>query len=180
MCEDYTCYGWGVNLASRFMMSAPTGEIWVDDRIARRVSSRFVMEYVGTQRFKGFSAEQRVNRLKSYNLNAESIYLGEMIGREWEVSQLEKFIDPIWKGDFAGILLVLGDAGIGKGRLVQGFRSSPLFATNKALWAFCQSEQILRQSFNPFRSWLFHYFGFTTTQDLSLRARKSSIRNWTI
>ncbi len=164
MCEDYTCYGWGVNLASRFMMKAPTGEIWIDDRIARRISSRFVIEYVGTQRFKGFSAEQRVNRLKSYNLNAESAYLGEMIGREREVSQLQKFIDPIWKGDFAGVLLVLGEAGIGKGRLVQGFRSSQLFETNKALWAFCQAEQILRQSFNPFRSWLFHYFGFTTTQ----------------
>ncbi len=25
MCEDYTCYGWGVNLASRFMMGAPVG-----------------------------------------------------------------------------------------------------------------------------------------------------------
>jgi predicted ATPase/class 3 adenylate cyclase len=169
MCEDYTCYGWGVNLASRFMMNAPTAEIWVDDRIARRVSNRFVMEYVGTQRFKGFSAEQRVNRLKSYNLNAESVYQGEMIGREREVSQLENFIDPIWKGDFAGVLLVLGDAGIGKGRLVQGFRASPLFQTNKALWAFCQSEQILRQSFNPFRSWLFHYFGFTTAQDADVR-----------
>ncbi|NJC98019.1 MAG: hypothetical protein FIB03_17070, partial [Anaerolineae bacterium] len=25
LCEDYTCYGWGVNLASRFMMTAPEG-----------------------------------------------------------------------------------------------------------------------------------------------------------
>jgi len=169
MCEDYTCYGWGVNLASRFMTSAPLGEIWVDDRIARRVSSRFTIEYVGEQRFKGFSTVQRVNRLKSYNLHAESAYPGEMIGREREMASLEKFVEPIWKGDFAGALLVLGDAGIGKGRLVQGFRSSPLFESNKALWALCQSEQILRQSFNPFRSWLIHYFGVTTAKDAASR-----------
>ncbi len=169
MCEDYTCYGWGVNLASRFMMTALTGEIWIDDRIARRVSNRFEIEYVNTQRFKGFSAEQRVHRLKSYDLNAESVYQGEMIGREREMAELEKFVDPIWKGEFAGVFLILGDAGIGKGRLVQGFRASPLFQNNNALWALCQSEQILRQSFNPFRSWLFHYFGFTTAQDMEAR-----------
>ena len=60
MCEDYTCYGWGVNLASRFMMSAPPGEVWVDDRIAGRMSTRFDIEYIGMQRFKGFSTEQTV------------------------------------------------------------------------------------------------------------------------
>ena len=165
MCEEYTCYGWGVNLASRLMMNAPTGEIWVDDRIARRVSSRFEVEFIGEQRFKGFSAVQRVHRLKSYNRDAESIYAGEMVGRELELARLDKFVEPLWKQDFAGVLLILGDAGIGKGRLVQAFRASPLFEERKALWAFCQSEQILRQSFNPFRSWLFRYFGITTTQD---------------
>ncbi len=51
LCEDYTCYGWGVNLAARFMMTAPDGDIWVDDRIAQRVSQRFAMDYVGSQRF---------------------------------------------------------------------------------------------------------------------------------
>ena len=165
MSEDYTCYGWGVNLASRFMMNAPLGEIWVDDRIARRVSYRFVLESVGEQRFKGFSAVQRVHRLKGYNRDMEAVYLGEMIGRESELARLDKFVEPVWKGDFAGVLLIVGDAGIGKGRLVQAFRASPLFEKRKAAWAICQSEQILRQSFNPFRSWLFHYFGFISSHD---------------
>lgn len=169
LCEDYTCYGWGVNLASRFMMSAPDGEIWVDDRIARRVSHRFEIERVGSYRFKGFSAEQVVNRLRGHRFHAESVYLGEMIGRERELSQLEKFIDPIWRNEFAGVALVAGDAGVGKGRLVQGFRFSPFFEARPVLWAICQSEQILRQSLNPFRSWLFHYFGFSLTQDLEER-----------
>ncbi|HMB24702.1 MAG TPA: AAA family ATPase [Anaerolineales bacterium] len=162
MCEDYTCYGWGVNLASRFMMGAPTGEIWVDDRIARRISRRFETEFVGSQFFKGFAAEQKVHRLRGYKQMMEPIYQGEFVDREDELAQLRRFIEPLWQNKFAGLLRVSGDAGIGKGRLVYEFRSSKLFGEKKALWAVCQSDQILRQSFNPLRSWLLAYFGFST------------------
>ena len=169
MCEDYTCYGWGVNLASRFMMSASPGEAWVDDRIARRVSTRFDIEYIGTQRFKGFSTEQTVNLLKGVKREAELIYQGELIGREQELSQLEKFAEPLWVGEFAGFLLVMGDAGIGKGRLVYEFQSSAVFGQQPALWALCQSDQILRQSFNPIRGWLRRYFGLASASNASER-----------
>lgn len=169
MCEDYTCYGWGINLASRFMMNAPDGEIWVDDRIARRVSSRYELESIGEQKFKGFSTFQKVHRLRRYNFVLESVYQGELVGREDELAQLEKFVEPLWRGEFAGVELILGDAGIGKGRLVQGFRYSNLFDSKAALWALCQSEQILRQSFNPFRSWLLRYFGLAAVNDVSAR-----------
>ena len=169
MCEDYTCYGWGVNLASRFMMNAPDGAIWVDDRIARRISNRFELEYVGEQHFKGFSLFQKVHRLRRYDFGIESVYQGELVGRENELAQLENFVEPLWRGKFAGVLLILGDAGIGKGRLVQAFRSSQLFASRPVLWAFCQSEQILRQSFNPFRSWLVRYFGLGSVHDVQAR-----------
>ena len=169
MCEDYTCYGWGINLASRFMMSAPPGQIWVDDRIARRISTRFEIEYIGTQRFKGFSTEQTVNLLKGAKREAELIYQGELIGRERELRQLENFAEPLWVGEFAGFLLVMGDAGIGKGRLVHEFQSSALFDQQPALWAFCQSDQILRQSFNPIRGWLRRYFGLASAGNVSDR-----------
>lgn len=169
MCEDYTCYGWGVNLASRFMVGAPTGEIWVDDRIARRVSRRFEFEFVGRQAFKGFAAAQMVHRLRGYRQTPESIYQGELVGREVELAQLQRFVEPLWQNRFAGVLLISGDAGVGKGHLVYEFRSSPLFEEKKALWAVCQSDQILRRSFNPLRSWLLHYFGLAASQSLEER-----------
>ena len=125
MCEDYTCYGWGVNLASRFMMGAPLGQVWVDDRIARRVSQRFEMELVGIQPFKGFAALQKVHRVRGYKPTAEAIYQGELVGRENQLAQLANFTEPLWRERrFAGLLLVSGDAGIGKGRLVHEFRFS--------------------------------------------------------
>ncbi|HUG34931.1 MAG TPA: AAA family ATPase, partial [Anaerolineales bacterium] len=164
--EDYTCYGWGVNLASRFMMTAQAGEIWVDDRIARRIAGRFEVEFVGSQFFKGFAAEQKVYLLRGYQQMAEPIYQGELVGRAEELAQLSGFTEPLWQNKFAGLLLVSGDAGIGKGRLVYEFRSSSMFDGKRILWAVCQSNQILRQSFNPLRSWLSRYFGLSRNQSM--------------
>jgi len=164
MCEDYTCYGWGVNLASRFMMNAPAGQIWVDERVARRVSQSFDIEYVGSQSFKGFGAEQRVNVLRGRKQVVDAIYQGEMVGRQDELMRLAEFVEPIWHGKFAGVIGISGDAGIGKGRLVHAFHTSPVFDEHHALWVICRPDQILRQSFNPLRKWLLYYFGFSTNQ----------------
>jgi len=166
LCEDYTCYGWGVNLAARFMMNAPDGQIWVDDRIAQRVSSRFAMDYVGSQRFKGFSSEQKVHMLRYRKMESEVIYQGEMVGREDELGRMEKFIEPLWHENFTGVLTVSGDAGIGKGRLIHEFAASELFNTHNAYWATCKADQILRQSFTPLRDWLLRYFRIQSNQNV--------------
>lgn len=176
MCEDYTCYGWGINLASRFMMNAVSGETWVDDRIARRVSSRFEIEFLGSQLFKGFSAEQRVHRLCGRKQTTEPIYQGELVGREEELSQLANFVEPLWQNRFAGLLLISGDAGLGKGRLVYEFRSSKMFDQRKILWAVCQSDQILRQSFNPLRNWLLRYFGISPQHPVEERKQLFDVK----
>jgi hypothetical protein len=162
--EDYTCYGWGVNLASRFMMAAKAGEIWVDERIARRVARRFEIDFLGSQSFKGFASEQKVYVLRGYTQTLEPVYQGEVVGREEELAQFASFTEPLWQGNSAGLLLLSGEAGIGKGRLVHEFRASMQQKGKRALWAICQSNQILRQSFNPLRSWLFRYFGISRNQ----------------
>ena len=169
MCEDYTCYGWGVNLASRFMMNAPMGQIWVDERVARRVSQSFDIEYLGNQQFKGFAVEQQVHILLGRKQTMDAIYQGEMVGREDELNRLDEFVKPIWQGRFAGVIGVAGDAGIGKGRLIHTFHTSSTFIEHKASWVVCQSDQILRQSFNSLRRWLYRYFGFSPKHTMDER-----------
>ncbi|MEP7135338.1 MAG: adenylate/guanylate cyclase domain-containing protein [Chloroflexota bacterium] len=164
MCEDYTCYGWGVNLASRFMISAFKGEIWVDERIARRVKNRFEFEYQGAQYFKGFAAAQKVFSF-SGRKSQELFHQGEFVGRELELPRLIDCVQPLWQGKFAGLTVLWGDAGIGKSRLVYELKASHLYEHKNVLWALCHTDQILRHSFNPFRYWLFRYFGIDSTLD---------------
>ncbi len=169
MSKCYTCYGWGVNLASRFMMSAPLGKIWVDERVARRVKNRFEYDYFGAQKFKGFETEQKVYNLIGRKPHIETPHQGEFVGRESELQELFAFLEPLWRGQFAGLFGVWGEAGIGKSRLVYELSVSPTLEARHPLWAFCHSDQILRHSFNPFRYWLLRYFGFTSDMDENAR-----------
>lgn len=160
MSESYTCYGWGVNLASRFMTSAPDGAIWVDERVARRIKNRFDYEYHGAQKFKGFETEQKVFTLLGRKQHIETPHQGEFVGREEELGHLLTFMDPLWRGEFAGAFAIWGEAGIGKSRLVYELGVLLPLEQRNLLWAICHSDQILRHSFNPFRYWLLRYFGF--------------------
>lgn len=176
MSEDYTCYGWGVNLAARFMMSANAGQTWVDDRIARRVSAWFEIEFLSAQKFKGFSSEQKVHVLKSRRVEAGSIYQGEMVGRGEELSRCLKFAEPLWKWQYPGVLLLLGDPGTGKGRLLHEFRTMALRENPNMRWGVLQADQILRQSFNPIRYWLLRYFDVAATEDVEKRIENFETR----
>jgi class 3 adenylate cyclase/tetratricopeptide (TPR) repeat protein len=170
--EAYTCYGWGINLASRFMMGAAEGEIWIDERIAPRIAKRFHFDFVGEQVFKGFAARQKVYVLRERKPDLETFFNGEMVGREAELQALTDFVAPIWEGKYAGMVCVWGEAGMGKSRLIHEFRHLPGRNHHSWKWAVCQSDQILRHSFNPFRYWLLHYFDLHSSMDEATRLQK--------
>ncbi|HEX6384801.1 MAG TPA: adenylate/guanylate cyclase domain-containing protein, partial [Anaerolineae bacterium] len=94
--EEYTCYGRGVNLAARFMMAAPRGEIWVDEYVARRASGQFNLDFEGKMAFKGFARQQKVYVLFERREQAETYYEGELVGREAELQALTEFVQPIF------------------------------------------------------------------------------------
>ena len=159
LLEEYTCYGKGVNLAVRLMSAAPRGEIWVDERIARRAMARFELDLEGEMAFKGFAEKHKVYVLYDRKEEIEAIYPGELLGRDPELGRLEAFVAPLWRGRYAGALVVWGDPGIGKSRLVHAFQASRLFETHQAVWGLCQADATLREPFNPFHYWLRRYFG---------------------
>lgn len=162
--EEYTCFGLGVNLAARYMMAAPRGEIWVDVEVAKRAGGKFELELEGEMSFKGFSEKQPVYTLLEHKEGTEAFFRGKLVGRQDELAQLRKFVAPLWDGQYAGILVVWGEAGLGKSRLVHAFQHSELFEATEVQWALCQSDQIVRTSLNPFRYWLRHYFNQSHTQ----------------
>jgi predicted ATPase/class 3 adenylate cyclase len=162
--EDYTAYGWGVNLAARFMkMSAPS-EVWIDEEVARRAERHFEVKYQDKFEFKGFTRKQKVFTLIGRKEPADLVFHGDLIGRAQELRQLSTFVKPIFNGQFVGVLVIQGEAGIGKSRLVHSFQASDEFRENPAHWLICQTDEILRQSLNPFKGWLFKRFSVSESQ----------------
>lgn len=159
LSEEYATFGRGVNLAARFMTSAPAGEIWVDEFVARRAQVYFDFEYIEARNFKGFSQPQKVFTLLGRKPAREIEYIGEMVGRESEIQQLQEFIQPIFEGQYAGLMLVFGEPGMGKSRLVYEFLDK--IPAERATWFLAQTDQLLRESLNPLRYGLRHYFGIS-------------------
>jgi predicted ATPase/class 3 adenylate cyclase len=163
LSEEYATFGRGVNLAARFMTSAPTGEIWVDEFVAKRAQVSFDFEYVDARNFKGFAQPQKVFSVLGRKPAREIEYIGELVGRELETRQLEEFVQPIFAGQAVGLMLVFGEPGMGKSRLVYEFldKISGEQSTNNLTWFLAQTDQLLRESLNPFRYGLRHYFGIS-------------------
>lgn len=162
--EDYTAYGWGVNLAARFMKMAAPGELWIDEDVARRAERHFVVQYRDAFAVKGFTHKQKVFTLVGRKELTETVYHGELIGRTEELKSLSTFVKPIFHNHFAGVLIIRGEAGIGKSRLIHAFQRSDIFLENSAQWVVCHTDEILRQSLNPFKNWLLKRFSISESQ----------------
>ncbi|MGE5222378.1 MAG: tetratricopeptide repeat protein, partial [Omnitrophica WOR_2 bacterium] len=163
--EEYTTSGRGVNLAARFMTSASRGEIWADEYVARRARGQFELELVGERNFKGFTDPQKVYSLVERKEATEAFYEGRLVGREAELKQLEQFAQPIFQGKFPGAMIVTGEPGMGKSRLIVEFLQRLQETTSAQFQVFMgQTDEILREPLNPFRYWLKTYFGVSETQ----------------
>jgi predicted ATPase/class 3 adenylate cyclase len=155
--DEYTCYGRGINLAARLMASARRGEIWVSEAIAQRAQGQFDFELLGEMTFKGFHEQQPVYLLLERKEAREAFFSGKMVGRRNEIQRLSDFVALLWQGKSPGVLVVWGEPGVGKSRLVYEFQNSETFTQQSSLWAVCQTSEILREPFNPFRYWLRGY-----------------------
>lgn len=188
--EEYTCYGTHVNLAVRQMTRAAWGEIWLDAETARQAQAVFAATHHGHFAFKGFAAPQPVFRLGGRQALIAAFYQGELIGRQAELAHLRATIHPIFTGRFAGVILITGESGMGKSRLVHELQRMGVGSRKKGVgsreegvgseqhpallptsysrfppqWFLCQTDEILRQSLNPFRYWLRSYFRQSPTQ----------------
>ncbi|MCA9991017.1 MAG: tetratricopeptide repeat protein [Anaerolineales bacterium] len=162
--SEYSCYGRGVNLAARQMTTAGWGEIWLDRAVAQRAEPHFVVAALGERLFKGFDQPRPVYALQGRKQAIDTFYRGQMVGRAAELAQLHQFLQPLYNGRFAGVAIVYGEAGMGKSRLVHELHRLP-WPDPPPTWLLCQTDEILRQSLNPFRYALAAYFEQTPAGD---------------
>ena len=123
--SDTFAVGAAVHLAARVQNLAPPGVAWVDDTSRHLAQRYFAFTDRGTHALKGFAEPTRVWQVENarpveFRFEERREHLSPLVGRDQE---LEALADR-WRLAQQGIgqaMLVTGEAGIGKSRLVFEF-----------------------------------------------------------
>ncbi|WP_218508220.1 adenylate/guanylate cyclase domain-containing protein [Variovorax sp. dw_308] len=117
----YSVTGDAVNLAARLDALAQAGETLISDALYREVAASVEVEAAGSQVVKGFGAPMELWRvLRLRQARGERM---PFVGRHAELGQLVGALDAVRETGAGATVLVRGDAGIGKSRLVEEFQA---------------------------------------------------------
>jgi class 3 adenylate cyclase/tetratricopeptide (TPR) repeat protein len=120
--RSYTVTGDSVNLAARLTDAAGAGEIMLSDGVRRLVRTGCTLVEAGDLQLDGFADPIRAWRLDGL---APTGPVGDrpFVGRRAELAQFEGLLRACRDGGVGQTIHVRGEAGIGKTRLVEEFRS---------------------------------------------------------
>jgi class 3 adenylate cyclase len=143
------------NVAARLQSAAAPGAIAVGEATARRLAHRFLLESLGEVSVKGRAQPVSAWRLVRAQTGAPAPAPTPLVGREDEVARLRSAVDELTQGRGQAVL-ILGEAGIGKTRLLHELRT---IAGDGALWLEGQcrsygSELLYWPFVEMLRTWL--------------------------
>ena len=125
---NYTAVGDSVNLAKRLEESADPGSTFVSESIHRQMSALFDFDALPPLALKGKAAPVAAYRLAGPRTRPAPVrglkgLHSRMVGRESELKQLETVAHNLEERKQGGLVLVMGEAGIGKSRLTRELKS---------------------------------------------------------
>jgi class 3 adenylate cyclase/predicted ATPase len=135
---DYSVLGDAANLAQRLESAAPGGATYVGEATYRLTKSRFDLEPVGELALKGKAQPVAAWRLKGELSAVPAPSTVRMVGRRSELARVSEALVRLNSGS-GGIVAVLGEAGIGKSRLLQAARQQAARAEIRWLDTRCLS-----------------------------------------
>ncbi len=116
------------NLAARLQGLAKPGEVVINDVTQHLTSGLFLLEDGGEQKIKGFANRLRIWRVKGKSRThsrfeaSRGVHLTEFIGRKHEIGLLVDRWTRAKTGE-GQVVLMSGEAGIGKSRIMREFTS---------------------------------------------------------
>src|SRR4029453_15275522 len=118
------------NVAARLQAAAEPGTIAVGDGTAKRLGNAFSFQSLGDVSVKGRADPVAAWRLVASRQEDEPAERTPLAGREAEMTRLNQMLDELTAGR-GQILLVSGEAGMGKTRMLAEMRAS---ASDRVTW----------------------------------------------
>ncbi|HYZ26424.1 MAG TPA: adenylate/guanylate cyclase domain-containing protein [Geminicoccaceae bacterium] len=118
--REYTVTGDSVNLASRLTSEAATGTILISDLVRRMLPPRFACREAGTLVVKGLAEPVQAWHLIGFDEAA--VARPPFVGRQAELAQFRGVLGACQETGAGQAVVVRGEAGIGKTRVVEEFQ----------------------------------------------------------
>jgi class 3 adenylate cyclase/tetratricopeptide (TPR) repeat protein len=152
--EDGEVFGEAPNIAARVQAAAEPGTVLVTSTVQRQVAGLFIVEDKGAHELKGAPAPvtlYRIVRISGGRRRRGARLLTSFVGREEDLAILARCSERAFAG--AGqFVLVVGEPGIGKSRLVEEFRIQ--LAERPHTWVEWSSSQLLQNTpLHPILGW---------------------------
>jgi len=147
-------FGEAPNVAARVQAAAEPGAVLVTSGVQRQIAGLFVVEERGTHELKGVPAPltlYRILRATGGRRRKGARLLTPLIGREEEIGVLARRWERARAGE-GQFVLIVGEPGIGKSRLVQEFRAQ--LEETPHSWVEWSSSQLLQNTpLHPVLEW---------------------------
>ncbi len=121
--QEYTVTGDSVNLASRLTNLAKAGETLVSASVQRALGERFIGASLGDQAIDGFLEPVTVWRLEGLSGRTGG-HIHAFVGRNRELGKFMSALEHCLESGAGETIVVRGEAGIGKTRLLEEFGRS--------------------------------------------------------
>ena len=139
-------FGDAPNIAARVQGAAGPGSILITAAVQRQTAGLFVAEERGQHELKGLSGPMslyRVVRASGSGRRGGARALTPLVGREEELDLLTRRWQRAHKGE-GQLVLVVGEPGIGKSRLIEEFRAR--LGETPHTWTEWSSSQLLQNT----------------------------------
>jgi class 3 adenylate cyclase/tetratricopeptide (TPR) repeat protein len=147
-------FGEAPNVAARVQAAAEPGSVLVTSTVQRNVSGLFIVEDKGARQLKGVPAPitlYRIIRVSGGRRRKGARFLTPFVGREEDLLLLARRWERARAGE-GQFVLIVGEPGIGKSRLVEEFRAR--IGETPHTWIEWRASQLLQNTpLHPIAQW---------------------------